>query len=119
MQRWKMGMLLTLAMAGGVIAAEPAWGPAAEGLSIRARTERRVWAVGETPLLALDLNNKAGRIGVTRSPYCDIEVDGVWHAPTELHPLAGAYTAGPGVLESFARVKIEPSRWARRPAAGL
>lgn len=63
--------------------ARPAWGPQVEGLQCRLRPVRRIWCVGETPTLKVDLRNDGPRIFAfvhsSDAPLYGLCVDGYWH----------------------------------------
>ena len=59
-----------------------AWTGPADGLQVRLRPLRSVWAAGKTPTLSLDLRN-AGKEVLSFFPlagmHCQVEVHGIWH----------------------------------------
>jgi len=67
------------------------WGEAIEGVAVRLRAQKRIWAVGRTPAFKIDMCNRGLRgLWIVPVPsHWELEVDGVWYRPTIAASLPG------------------------------
>src|SRR5262249_6794211 len=88
------------------------WGAPDGGVPIRARSSKRAWQYGETPVLQLDLTDGKGGLALRNFPYCEAEVDRIWYAPIVKGLVAGACVLPQAShLERFAAVRLDSKLW--------
>ena len=71
----------------GTLELRPAWGEAVEGVQIRLRRGKGVWAFGEMPTVYADVHNGGARdLQLVLAPgYWELQLDALWYRPTEIY----------------------------------